>query len=72
MAEVLAETHDGCLPIVFDDAFVNSDPERLQMLQRMLDHASSAGLQIIVLTCDPSDYAAFGARAVSLPEIARC
>ena len=61
MAEVLAADHNGCLPIVFDDAFAYSDPERVQILQRMLDLAASRKLQIIVLTCNPSDYAALGA-----------
>ncbi len=68
MAEVLAADHDGCLPLVFDDAFAYSDPERVQILQRMLDLAASRGLQIIVLTCNPSDYAALGARQVLLHE----
>jgi energy-coupling factor transporter ATP-binding protein EcfA2 len=66
MAEVLAADHDGCLPLVFDDAFAYSDPERVQILQRMLDLAASNGLQLIILTCNPSDYAALGARQVSL------
>lgn len=66
MAEVLAADHDGCLPLVFDDAFAYSDPERVQILQRMLDLAASRGLQIIILTCNPSDYAALGARQVPL------
>jgi energy-coupling factor transporter ATP-binding protein EcfA2 len=66
MAEVLAADHDGCLPLVFDDAFAYSDPERVQILQRMLDLAASRGLQIIILTCNPSDYAALGARQILL------
>jgi len=66
MAEVLAADHDGCLPMVFDDAFAYSDPERVQILQRMLDLAVARGLQLIILTCNPSDYAALGARQVSL------
>ncbi|MEZ5305030.1 MAG: SbcC/MukB-like Walker B domain-containing protein [Verrucomicrobiales bacterium] len=37
IAETLAKDHDGCLPVVFDDAFTNTDPERIQVLQRMLD-----------------------------------
>jgi DNA repair exonuclease SbcCD ATPase subunit len=32
MAEILADGYGGCLPIVFDDAFTNSDPERIGML----------------------------------------
>jgi hypothetical protein len=66
MAEVLAQGHDGCLPLVFDDAFAYSDPDRVQTLQRMLDHAAARGLQIIILTCNPSDYAALGAKQVLL------
>ena len=61
MAEILAEDHDGCLPLVFDDAFAYSDPDRIQVLQRMLDVASGRGLQLIVLTCTPSDYSSLGA-----------
>lgn len=67
IAEVLAADHDGCLPLVFDDAFAYSDPERVQTLQRMLDLAATRGLQLIILTCNPSDYSALGAHQVSLP-----
>ncbi len=66
MAEVLAETHDDCLPVVFDDAFANSDPDRVATLQRMLDRAANHGLQIIVLSCTPSDYVALGAKTIHL------
>lgn len=66
MAEILADDHDGCLPIVFDDAFAFSDPERIHTLQRMLDLAATRGLQIIVLTCNPAEYATFGARPIAL------
>jgi hypothetical protein len=66
MAEVLAPAYDGCLPLVFDDAFAYSDPERAQILQRMLDHAAERGLQVIVLTCNPSDYATLGAKQIPL------
>jgi DNA repair exonuclease SbcCD ATPase subunit len=66
MAEVLAADHHGCLPVVFDDAFVFSDPDRVQRLQRMLDHAAEAGLQVIVLTCVPGDYAVLGAHQIGL------
>ncbi|MBP7949386.1 MAG: AAA family ATPase [Verrucomicrobiales bacterium] len=66
MAEVLAADHGGCLPVVFDDAFAYSDPDRVGLLQRMLDFAASRGLQVIVLTCNPSDYAGLGAKFVSL------
>jgi hypothetical protein len=66
MAEVLAGAHDGCLPVMFDDAFAYADPERVQILQRMLDLAAARGLQVIVLTCDPGRYAALGAKQISL------
>ena len=66
MAEVLCNDHHGCLPVIFDDAFAYSDPDRVQTLQRMLYLAASRGLQVIILTCAPSDYAALGARYVPL------
>lgn len=66
MVEVLAADHDGCLPVVFDDAFTHSDPERIRQLQRMLDLAASRGLQVIVLTCAARDYSGFGAREILL------
>ena len=66
IAELLAADHDNSLPIVFDDAFAYSDPERVNTLQRMLDLGASRGLQIIVLTCNPSDYAALGASQIIL------
>ena len=66
MAEILAEDHGGCLPVVFDDAFVNSDPDRIRELQRVLDLGASRGLQIIVLSCHPASYTALGAKVVTL------
>lgn len=66
MAEVLAGDYGGCLPVVFDDAFAYSDPERVNQLQRMLDLAATRGLQVIVLSCNPADYASLGARTVTL------
>jgi DNA repair exonuclease SbcCD ATPase subunit len=53
MAEVLAEAYDGSLPVLFDDAFANSDPERQEGIHRMLQQAADQGLQVILLTCDP-------------------
>jgi DNA repair exonuclease SbcCD ATPase subunit len=66
LAEVLAADHAGCLPVVFDDAFAYSDPDRVQALQRMLDLAAARGMQVIVLTCTPSDYSSLGAHTVFL------
>ncbi len=66
LAEILADRHGGSLPIVFDDAFANSDPGRIESLQRMLDLGARRGLQVIVLTCDPTRYASLGARTTAL------
>jgi hypothetical protein len=66
VAELLAADHDGCLPVVFDDAFANCDPQRVRDVQRMLDRAADRGLQVIVLSCNPADYATLGATVVSL------
>jgi uncharacterized protein YhaN len=45
------------LPLVFDDAFTNSDPERLLGLGEMLRKGSEAGIQIVLLSCNSRDYA---------------
>ena len=66
MADVLKEAHDGCLPLVFDDAFTNSDPERVDLVKRMLGSAVDRGLQVILLTCDPAAYGAFADAVVEL------
>jgi DNA repair exonuclease SbcCD ATPase subunit len=66
IAEVLAEGHEGCLPVVLDEAFAYSDPERIQALQRMLDLAAHRGLQLIVLTNNLTDFAGLGAQQVVL------
>ena len=66
IAELLAAEGDGTLPVVFDDAFVNSDPRRIARLQRTLDLGARRGLQIIVLTCHSDYYTELGARQVFL------
>jgi DNA repair exonuclease SbcCD ATPase subunit len=66
MADVLKEAHDGCLPLVFDDAFTNSDPERIELVQRMLSAAVERGLQVILLTCDPAAYRSCADQVVEL------
>ncbi len=66
MAEILGTDHNDTLPILFDDAFAYSDPQRIQSLQRMLDLAATRGLQIIILTCTPAEYSAFGASGIRL------
>ncbi|MEB3307630.1 MAG: AAA family ATPase [Cyanobacteriota bacterium] len=66
MADVLKEAHDGCLPLVFDDAFTNSDPDRVDLVKRMLGTAVERGLQVILLTCDPTAYGSFADQMVEL------
>ncbi|MBT3594852.1 MAG: hypothetical protein HN505_02660 [Verrucomicrobia bacterium] len=66
IAELLAMDYDNSLPIVFDDAFAYSDPDRVQALQRMLYTAADRGLQVIILTCNPSDYAGLGATCIRI------
>ncbi|MFM7312937.1 MAG: AAA family ATPase [Cyanobium sp.] len=66
MADVLKDAHDGCLPVVFDDAFTNSDPERIALVRRMLQTAVQRGLQVILLTCDPLAYGAFAEQVIQL------
>jgi DNA repair exonuclease SbcCD ATPase subunit len=70
MAEILAESHDGCLPIVFDDGFANADPERIRALQGVLDDAANRGLQVIVLSCTPNEYSTLGATRIDLQPLA--
>ena len=69
MAEILATGHDGCLPVLFDDAFANADPTRTHSLQLMLDQAATRGLQILVLSCTPADYHSLGAKETRLVKI---
>lgn len=66
MADVLKDAHDGCLPLVFDDAFTNSDPERVDLVKHMLGTAVERGLQVILLTCDPAAYGSFADEMVEL------
>ena len=66
MADVLKSQHDGCLPLVFDDAFANSDPQRIPFIKDMILKAAEKGLQIIILTCDPSSYESFSNVLVKL------
>ena len=56
MAHTLSETHDGCLPLLFDDAFTNTDPVRLKVVKNVLRQAVDLGLQVVVLSCDPDPY----------------
>lgn len=59
-AEVLAG--DERLPLLLDDALVNTDPVRIRAIHRVLDRASEK-LQIIVFTCHDILFDALGAEA---------
>jgi DNA repair exonuclease SbcCD ATPase subunit len=61
IAEVLQPAYDDCLPLIFDDAFTNSDQQRLQALQQMLRRGANHGMQLILLSCNPIDYQALAA-----------
>jgi uncharacterized protein YhaN len=56
MAEVLLGAYDGSLPLVFDDAFTNTDRDRLPLLKQMLQRGMAQGVQILLLSCHPEDY----------------
>ena len=66
MADVLKRSYDGCLPLVFDDAFTNSDAHRVQIVKQMLGTAVDRGLQVILLTCDPGAYEGFADQSTHL------
>ena len=66
MADVIKGRNDGCLPLVFDDAFTNSDPERVQIVKQMLGTAVDRGLQVNLLTCDPGAYGNFADQTIDL------
>ena len=68
MADVLKGAHDGCLPLLFDDAFTNSDPQRVALVKDMLRTAAARGLQVILLTCDPTAYGNFADQVVTLDD----
>ena len=56
LADTLRSGHDGCLPMLFDDAFSNTDPNRLEGVLTMLRQAVDRGLQVVVLSCDGAPY----------------
>ena len=61
LAEVLAA--DGTLPLVLDDALVNTDPERIRRIQRLLFRAADS-LQIILFSCHDVLFDGWGAEFV--------
>lgn len=66
LAEVLAPDHGGVLPLVLDDALANSDQERVRGMHRLLQRATKRGVQVLVFTCSPRDYAELPCKQVPL------
>jgi len=66
MAQLLAADHDGCLPLVLDDAFTHADKDRIEKLKTLLYQAAQQGLQIILLTCHPENYSGLSATEAAL------
>jgi DNA repair exonuclease SbcCD ATPase subunit len=61
LAEVLAA--NGTLPLVLDDALINTDPERIRQIQRLLFRAAD-NLQIILFSCHDVLFDGLGAEFV--------
>jgi DNA repair exonuclease SbcCD ATPase subunit len=61
LAEVLAA--QGTLPLVLDDALINTDPERIRRIQRLLFRAAD-NLQIILFSCHDVLFDGLGAEFV--------
>jgi uncharacterized protein YhaN len=61
LAEVLAA--EGTLPLILDDALINTDPERIRLIQRLLFRAAD-NLQIILFSCHDVLFDGLGAEFV--------
>jgi DNA repair exonuclease SbcCD ATPase subunit len=61
IAEVLAG--DGTLPLILDDALINTDPERIQRVHRALFRAANK-LQVILFSCHDVLFDGLGAECV--------
>lgn len=62
LAELLLGAYDGCLPLVLDDAFSNSDPQRQAGVLRMLERGVQQGVQVLLFSCTPAAYEPLAAR----------
>jgi DNA repair exonuclease SbcCD ATPase subunit len=62
LAEVLAA--GGTLPLVLDDALINTDPERIQRIHRLLFRAANS-LQVVLLSCHDVLFDSLGAEFVA-------
>ena len=62
LAQLLLGAYDGCLPLVLDDAFSNSDPQRQAGVLRMLERGVQQGVQVLLFSCTPDAYGPLAAR----------
>jgi DNA repair exonuclease SbcCD ATPase subunit len=62
LAELLLGAYDGCLPLVLDDAFSNSDPQRQAGVLRMLQRGVRQGVQVLLFSCTPAAFEPLAAR----------
>ena len=60
LAELINQKSGQDQSVFLDDTFANSDPDRIRQLQTMLYLGAERGLQIVVLTCNSTDYATLG------------
>ncbi len=66
MADVHKQDYDNSLPIIFDDAFTNTDPGRINSVLQMILKAADSGLQLIILSCNPDPYQAIANKIIKL------
>ena len=67
IAELIQERDGEPQMVILDDSFAYSDQARIRGIQPMLYDAATRNLQVIVLTCNPTDFAALGAARVDMP-----
>ncbi len=60
LLRILRRALDEPLPLILDDPLTHTDPERMAPVRDMLRRAAAAGLQLILLTCDPTPYRGLG------------
>lgn len=64
----LADEFGGKLPVILDDALVNSDDQRHAEILSILDYAAKQ-LQLVILTCDYPAYRGLGLRSEQIKEL---
>lgn len=67
LAELIQERENEPQAVILDDSFAYSDPVRIRGILPMLYEAAARNLQVIVLTCNPAEFAALGATRVDMP-----